>query len=148
MAGTIDDTMDEGTGEPAPGADGWGVRPVKAEPRAVAGKGRGLFAAAAIARGEVIDRACTVPVEGEQCLVLERMPLGEYYFAHPDDPESGLIVLGLPSLCNYADAPTAHVEWRRDAALGWVAELVALEDIAAGEEITYRYRCGPWFEPA
>lgn len=127
----------------------WGVREVKAEPRSAGGKGRGLFAAVTIAAGEIIDRACTVPVIGEQCLVLDEMrPLGEYYFAHPADENLGLIVFGLPSLCNYADDPSGHVEWRDDAELGWVAELVALRDIAAGEEITYRYRCSPWFEPA
>jgi SET domain-containing protein len=125
------------------------VRELKAEPRAVAGKGRGLFAAAPIAQGEIIDRACSVLLSGDQCLALDEMrPLGEYYFAHPEDRNYGLIVLGLPSLCNYADDPNGHIEWRGDDELGWVAELVARKDIPAGEEITSRYRCGPWFEQA
>lgn len=127
----------------------WGTRRLKAEPRAVSGKGRGLFATAAIARGEIIDRACTVPITGEQSLALDEMqPLGDFYFAHPTDRMQALMVLGLPSLCNHAGEPNGHVEWRHDEGLGWIAELVALEDIAAGEEITYRYRCELWFVPA
>ena len=74
--------------------------------------------------------------------------LGEFYFSNPGDRDSGLIVLGLPSLCNYAEQANAHVEWRQDEDLGWVAELVALADIAPDDEITYRYHCGPWFPQA
>jgi SET domain-containing protein len=118
----------------------------KVEPRAVPGKGRGLFAVAPIAAGEVLDRACTVPISAEQCLALDRMlPLGDFYFAHPEDARRGLMVLGLASLCNHADQPNADVTYRHDDGLGWIAELVALSDIAAGAEITYRYRCQLWF---
>ena len=126
----------------------WGVRRIKAEPRSVPGKGRGLFAADDIARGEIIDRACTVLISGEQSLALDEMqPLGDFYFAHPADKMKALMVLGLPSLCNHADEPNGHIEWRHDEGLGWIAELVALEDIVTGEEITYHYRCELWFEP-
>jgi len=110
-------------------------------------RGRGLFARAPIAKGEVIARACSVPIDAEQCLKLDKMqPLGDFYFAHPQDEKLGLMVLGQPSLCNHADRANADVTWHKDEEVGWIATLVALTDIAPGEEITYRYRCAIWFD--
>ena len=118
----------------------------KAEPRR-GPRGRGLFAREGIAKGEVIARACSVPINAEQCLKLDKMqPLGDFYFAHPLDEKLGLMVLGMPSLCNHADPPNADVTWHEDKEVGWIATLTALADIPAGGEITYRYRCEIWFD--
>ncbi len=132
---------------PAPPADGfWQDRTSLAAPRAVPGCGRGLFAIAPIAAGTVIDRACTVEVAAAQCPDLDRMqPLGDFYFEHPEDSRAGLMALGLMSLCNHADSANADVRFTREDGLGWMAELVALAPIAAGSEITYRYKCPLWF---
>jgi len=128
-------------------APAWTPRPVKAAPAATPGKGRGLFAAQAIAAGELIDLACTVPLTPAQCKALDTMlPFGDFYFEHPVDRTAGLVVFGPHSLCNHSDAPNADVQFASDAALGWVAQLIALADIPAGAEITYRYRCPVWFE--
>jgi SET domain-containing protein len=125
----------------------WSNRPGAAVPRVSPGRGRGLFALVPIGRGELIDRACTIPITVEQCLTLDLMrPLGDFYFADPDDPRAGLMILGLASLCNHADAPNADVRFRDGGAVGWLAELVAIADIAAGAEITYRYKCQLWFD--
>lgn len=127
---------------------GWAPRRLKAAPGFAPGKGRGLFAMEPIGSGEVIDFAFTVPLTAEQCLTLDALlPLGDHYFAHPEDPARGLMVMGLASLCNHAPVPNSEVRWRKDAALGWIAVLVALAEIGAGEEITRRYACEPWFEP-
>lgn len=112
---------------------------------AIPGKGRGVVAAAAIDAGETIDIAPTIPLQAADCDLVERTPVGDYYFAHPDDPEGGLVVLGLASLCNHSDVPNADIRWRRDPAAGLVAELFALRPIDAGEEIARRYACAPWF---
>ena len=125
----------------------WAPRLINAKPGNADGKGRGLFAVAAIAKGELIDLACTVPLTPEQCLKLDKMlPFGDFYFAHPEDPTAGLVILGMASLCNHADRPNAHVDYQWEPDFGWVATLTALADIAAGEEITYHYRCAIWFE--
>ncbi len=124
----------------------WGVRTIKAVPGTSPGRGRGLFAAAPIAGGEIIERACTVDISQDQAKALDAMqPLGDFYFEHPRSKEAGLMVLGLPSLCNHADRPNAHVRFLDGGSCGWIAELYALNDIAAGEEITYKYRCALWF---
>lgn len=121
---------------------------VKVALAAIQGKGRGVVAVAAIDSGELIDVAPTIALRSEDCDLVERTTVGDYYFAHPEDPEGGLVVLGLASLCNHADAPNAEIRWRRDPAAGLVAELLALRPIADGEEITRRYACMPWFQLA
>jgi SET domain-containing protein len=124
----------------------WSVRRAKAVPRISPGRGRGLFAAERIRAGEIIDQACTVYIDAEQALALDKMlPLGDFYFQHPLSKDEGLMVLGLPSLCNHADDPNADVRFEEGGDLGWIAILHALQDIAEGEEITYRYRCPIWF---
>jgi SET domain-containing protein len=124
----------------------WGTRRVKAVPGISPGRGRGLFAGEAIAKGEEIERTCTVFIDAAQALALDKMlPLGDFYFQHPLAKEEGLMVLGLASLCNHADDPNADVRFEEGGACGWIAVLHALRDIGAGEEITYRYKCPLWF---
>ena len=113
--------------------------------RILPGKGRGLVAKIAIAAGKVIDAAPAVVLSGEDCDRLEATVLGNYYFAHPDSAQHGMFVLGLPSVANHSDEPNTTIAWRHEDGTGWTAELTALRDIAAGEELCFRYRCPPWF---
>lgn len=142
-----DDTYERGSKDAAGELLDWGVRTLKAVPGTSPGRGRGLFAAARIERGEIIDRACTVFLSAEHSTMLESMkPVGDYYFQHPRSVEEGLLVLGLPSLCNHADQANANVRFLDVGPCGWIAELYALAAIPAGAEITYKYRCELWFE--
>lgn len=111
-------------------------------------KGRGVQAVEAIAPGELLEVASTILLSSDECDRIEGTALGDYYFAHPANADDGLVVLGLASLCNHADDPNAEVYWEEVPGLGWVARLVALRPIAAGQEITRRYRCPPWFPVA
>ena len=129
--------------------DFWRRRPSLAAPGVSRHGGRGLFALALIAAGVVIDRACTVEIGADQSKPLDQMrPIGDYYFAHPEDSRAGLMAFGLMSFCNHAEAANADLRFTKSPALGWVADLVALRPIAAGEEITYRYKCPLWFNAA
>jgi hypothetical protein len=85
---------------------------VKVVPGVSPGRGRGLFAAADIAKGEILERACTIHVSEKQTDALEKiLPLGDYYFRHPLSDDAGLIILGMASLCNHADQPFAHIRF-------------------------------------
>lgn len=127
----------------------WGVRTLKVVPGSAPGCGRGLYAQAAIDKGEIIDRACTVFISAEQCQPLDKMqPLGDFYFEHPEDKSQGLMVMGHACLCNHSDTPNAHVRFEHSEGCGWIAVLFALADIPAGAEVTYKYRCPLWFDPA
>lgn len=125
----------------------WKNRPSLAVPgRSLLG-GRGLFALSLLDEGALIDTATTVEIAQEQCKLLDRLrPLGDYYFAHPDNPEAGLMAFGLMSLCNHADDANGDIGWLFDEKIGWLAQLVAKRRIRPGEEITYCYKCPLWFE--
>ncbi|MEZ5670673.1 MAG: hypothetical protein R3F55_25200 [Alphaproteobacteria bacterium] len=120
----------------------------KVAPRRAGAKGRGVYATAAIAAGEVILCDCTIELSEADVVAVTPTAIDNYYFAHPAGDRLGLVVLGLASLCNHADAPSALTLTERDPELGWLVTLVAARAIAAGEEITRRYACPVWFEPA
>lgn len=139
----------EARADRATGATDWPRLRSKVAPGASPGRGRGLFAREPIATGEVISRACSIELTSDQCDALEEMlPLGNYYFRHPEDPDRGLLLLGEASLVNHSDDPNADLRFHLSEDVGWVAELFALRDIGPGHEILYRYRCMPWFETA
>lgn len=129
--------------------DFWRHRPNLAAPGKSRFGGRGLFALRAIAAGSIIDMACTVEISEGQCLQLDEIhPIGDFYFAHPENPKAGLMAYGMMSFCNHAESANADIRWARHDSLGWMALLVALNSISEGEEITYRYKCPLWFSPA
>jgi SET domain-containing protein len=108
-------------------------------------KGRGVFAAAPIGAGSVIEAAPVIIVPAEQCQLLDRTILHDYYFHWDGDPDgegSGAVALGLVALCNHSRRPRARV--RRNFAQDTL-DLVALAPISAGEEVTIDYNCPLWF---
>lgn len=115
--------------------------------RKVGRKGRGVFAAGPIGAGELLETVPTVELNRHDTETIIGTTVDDYYFAHPADPEGGLLVLGLSSLLNHSDAPNAETTARHEEGVGWLIELRALRDIGAGEELTRRYACELWFEP-
>lgn len=112
----------------------------------VAKKGRGVIAYRYIHAGEHLERAHTIELDKTDTAGLAATCLDDYYFAHPGDPDGGLLVLGLASLCNHSEDPNVRAIARKDAPVGWVVEMRALRDIKPGEELTRRYACDLWFE--
>ncbi|MEZ5891878.1 MAG: SET domain-containing protein-lysine N-methyltransferase [Parvularculaceae bacterium] len=124
----------------------WSQRPNLAAPGLSKRGGRGLFALSDIPPGALIDRACTVEIGEAQTKTLDDIrPVGDYYFAHPENERAGLMAYGLMAFINHAEEPNADVLWKNDRDLGWLADLVSTRAIRAGEEITYRYKCPLWF---
>ena len=116
--------------------------------RRLPGKGRGVVALVPLAVGEVVERAPTVALSAADTDALPGTVLDDYYFAHPADPEGGLMVLGLSALCNHADDPTAETRAVEDPETGWTVHLVGRQALAPGEELTRRYAGPLWFPPA
>lgn len=120
---------------------------IRVEIRSDPAKGRGVFAAAPIAAGTLIEAAPVVIIPPEQCTLLDKTVLHDYYFRwdrRPEGGESGAVALGIVSLCNHSRRPNARV--RRNLA-DVALDLVALAPIAAGAEITIDYNCPLWFTP-
>ena len=108
-------------------------------------KGRGIFAAAPIAAGSVIEAAPVIIVPATECPLIDRTILHDYYFHWDGDPDGegrGAVALGLVALCNHSRRPRARV--RRNFAQATL-DLVALVTIQAGEEVTIDYNCPLWF---
>jgi len=110
-------------------------------------KGRGIFAGEPIAAGTLIEAAPVIIVPAEQCPLLDRTILHDYYFHWDGDPDGegrGAVALGLVALCNHSRRPNARV--RRNLAQDTL-DLVALSPIADGDEVTIDYNCPLWFQP-
>lgn len=128
--------------------DSLAPRLLKARPGSAAGKGRGVFAAVDIEPGETVDVAPSIELDEHTCDRIAGTRVDDYYFRHPGDETAGLLVFGLPSLCNHSDHPNTETHCRHVPELGWLVALTASRAIRAGEEITRRYACPPWFEAA
>jgi hypothetical protein len=115
------------------------------------GRGRGVFATAAIAAGEVFERAPVIVSPEVEWPALERTVLFHYSFAWGPGLRHTAIALGYASLYNHSFAPNARFVLQPDALL---IDFVALRPIAAGEEILLNYNGDPadrdplWFDVA
>jgi len=110
-------------------------------------KGRGIFACEPIPAGTLMEAAPVIIVPAEQCPLLDRTILHDYYFHWDGDPDGegrGAVALGLVALCNHSRRPNARV--RRNLAQDTL-DLVALSPIAASDEVTIDYNCPLWFQP-
>ena len=99
-------------------------------------RGRGVFAAARIAEGTLIERCAVIVVPPEEVEILNRTRLGNYHFQWGGTRDASAIALGFGSLYNHAHDPNAiYVRRFEDE----VIEFVSLRAIAEGEEITVSY---------
>lgn len=115
--------------------------------------GRGVFTAAAIPSGSIIELCPVIVLPPEDLPRIHATRLHDYYFLwNPgDDPEEDgcAIGLGFGSLYNHASQPNADYEMDYEHE---TLRIYALLDIAAGEEITINYTDGEdektrlWFE--
>lgn len=113
--------------------------------RTFAGKGRGVFARAPIAEGEIVERSPVLPIAlGDS----ECPGLDDYALAWGEDVpgfDTGkecAIGLGYLSLYNHSAAP--NVGLVRHYAENEIS-VRALCDIAAGEELSFDYGVPLWF---
>lgn len=123
------------------------MKMAKLSVRSVPGKGRGVFAGSPITAGEVLERAPALELDTQSTDAIAPTSLDDYYFAHPADPEGGLLVLGLSTLVNHSDTPNTQTTAAFDRHTGWTVTLRALRVILAEEELTRRYACPVWFDP-
>jgi len=134
----------------ASGAHALAWRPVpndRLEIRDDPAKGRGVFAYQPIPAGTLIEAAPVIIVPAEQCALLDRTILHDYYFQWDDNLSRtgrGAVALGLVVLCNHSRRPNARA--RRNPARETL-DLLATAPIAAGDEVTIDYHCPLWFEP-
>ena len=113
--------------------------------RQIQGKQRGLVATQVIPAGTEIVTCPVIVYDWTDAGRIEKTRLGDYNFRFGERGQRACIVLGVISLCNHAETPNAEVVCREAEE---EMTLVALRPIAAGEEISIRYRRTLWFTPA
>jgi len=116
--------------------------------RRIPGKGRGVVALVRLEAGEIMERAPAISLDRSDTDTIAATCLDDYYFAHPGDPDGGLLVLGHATLINHSDIPNTETTVAWDHTAGWTVTLRTLSKIAAGAELTRRYACALWFDPA
>lgn len=104
------------------------------------GRGRAMFARRRFSKGEVIERAPVIVIPKEQWPDAEKTVLSDYAFDWGKHDEHAAIALGYISIYNHSYTPNAYLEQELD---NLMMEIVALEDIAPGDEITINYNGDP-----
>ncbi len=103
----------------------------------VKGKGRGVFARAAIAEGAVVEEVPVLVIPIKNFVGgLENPTLRKYFYIWTKGNVA--VSLGYGSLYNHSFAPNADYEYGAGSLL-----YRALRDIAKGEEITINYNGDP-----
>lgn len=102
--------------------------------------GRGVFTAAPIAEGALIEVCPVIVLPGDDRLHIDETGLYNYYFIWGEADELCAIALGYGSLYNHSFEPNA--EYHAELA-GQELDFYALRDIGAGEEITVNYNGDP-----
>jgi hypothetical protein len=117
------------------------------------GRGRAIVADGAILRDQLIERAPVLIVPEADRAAIDPSSIGSHIFMWEhgsvgDDIYSGkgrvAVVLGYASLVNHSANPNCRFVRYIDAP---ALDVIALRDIAAGEEITFDYGMKLWFTP-
>ncbi len=116
--------------------------------RETAEKGRGVFTAQEIPAGSPIESCPVIVLSLEDTKQVHKTSLHDYYFLWGTDGQSA-IALGFGSIYNHASDANADYEMDLE---NTSIDIVALRNIAPGEEITLNYMEGGqqrtelWFE--
>ncbi len=112
--------------------------------REVPGKGRGLFIAADVPAGALLEEAPVIPMRPEDAVPRQSI-LYNYPFGWEDPPYVEAVALGAISMANHDDNPNARFQTDLPAKL---VRLFAKRDLRAGEEVTIDYVIELWFDAA
>lgn len=107
------------------------------------GKGRSVFATAAIAHDTVLEISPALRFSEEDAKRIEATGIEDYVFKWEEDGFSTAVVFGMTSLVNHSANPNATFSLN---ITDHTATLRAKRGIAAGEEITMDYGVSLWFE--
>jgi len=99
-------------------------------------KGRGVFTAFQIKKGDVIEICNVIELQPFELPIIHKTTLHDFYFLWGPSQETCVLALGYGSLYNHA--VQANAEYVLDLENKTI-DFLAISDIAPGEEITVNY---------
>lgn len=99
-------------------------------------KGRGVYTTQDIHSGDLIEICPVIIIPATELPIIHKTVLHDYYFIWGEDPPSCAIALGFGSLYNHEIFPNAEFILDFD---NLTIDILAIRDIAAGEEISINY---------
>ena len=104
-------------------------------------------------RGQLVERAPAIIIPEANRLAVDAPSVGSYIFMWEHGSVEDIftqkgraaVVLGFPSLVNYSEVPNCAFNRYIEAL---ALDVIALRDIAEGEELTFNYGMTLWFTPA
>lgn len=99
-------------------------------------KGNGVFTATEINKGDLIEICPVIVIPSTQRGLIHNTILHDYYFLWGEANESCAIALGYGSIYNHSSTPNAQFVKDHEAEK---IIIECIEDIRAGEEITFQY---------
>jgi SET domain-containing protein len=108
----------------------------------VAEKGRGVFAAKPIRKGDIVEAAPVIVIPDEDVDLIDQTAMADYYFKWGESHFA--LVLGYGSLYNFSELPNLSFE------VDLINEVMiyrAIKSIKRDQELTVHYQCDLWFEP-
>lgn len=107
--------------------------------------GRGVYTAVDIAQDSLIEVCQLIIIPVAELPLIHKTVLHDYYFLWGEDMQQAAIALGNGSLYNHALHPNANFILDIDRK---TIDIVAIEDISAGSEITLNYHGEPGCDDA
>lgn len=115
--------------------------------RSFGAKGRGVVALRACAAGTELERSPVIIVPADDLLDVEhRMTVLDEYLLYWSEDTGRELAMGEGLLMIYNHSGHPNVEFETGPEPDTMS-VIALRDIAAGEELTYDYGIALWFEP-
>ncbi len=108
----------------------------------VAEKGRGVFAAKPIRKGDIVEAAPVIVIPDEDVDLIDQTAMADYYFKWGESHFA--LVLGYGSLYNFSELPNLSFEVDL---INKVMIYRAIKSIKIDQELTVHYQCDLWFEP-
>lgn len=103
-------------------------------------RGRGVFTASPIHEGDIIEVCPVIVIPKRELPIIHKTILHDYYFLWGDKLEDCAIALGYGSMYNHELNPNANFILDLE---NMTIDIEAIQDIAAGEEITLNYHGEP-----
>ncbi len=100
------------------------------------GKGRGVYTSQDIEKGSVIEVCPVIVIPKEELPIIHKTVLHDYYFSWGHDLADCAIALGFGSIYNHELMPNANFILDIEQQ---TIDIEAINDIAAGDEITLNY---------